>query len=309
MSERKETEQATQATKSRPSTNYVGQKLVPPVIARAIIAIQLELKPLAKTKTNTEYGSSYVPLEEVAARAYEMLSKHGIGVMQPPTSNESGAGMLETILVHKSGVSFSRTTRLVLGRNDPQAHGTSITYMRRYALMGMLGLTAENDDDDGNGALENAKPTKEQLDELVTILRHLKYQSEDIEREVARARTRATAVVMIRNYRKMIKDYADKVEAADEGIEPTPAPRAAATPQDALMDRLRALKLTSPAYENKVILQATRKPFISKVKSEDDLEKLDAVITALEDGTYSLPAEFYAPRPKGQAITVNEDVA
>lgn len=36
-------------------------------------------------------------------------------------------------------------------KNDPQAVGSAITYMRRYALGAILGLNIE-DDDDGNAA-------------------------------------------------------------------------------------------------------------------------------------------------------------
>ena len=41
--------------------------------------------------------------------------------------------------------------RLVMSRDDAQGYGSAMTYARRYAIMGMLGLVADADDD-GNAA-------------------------------------------------------------------------------------------------------------------------------------------------------------
>jgi hypothetical protein len=41
-------------------------------------------------------------------------------------------------------------------QNDPQAVGSAITYAKRYALAGVLGLNID-DDDDGNKAAEDSR--------------------------------------------------------------------------------------------------------------------------------------------------------
>jgi hypothetical protein len=55
------------------------------------------------------------------------------------------------MLFHSSGQYISSTAMLRLIKNDPQAHGSAITYMRRYSFMSILGLVADADDD-GNAA-------------------------------------------------------------------------------------------------------------------------------------------------------------
>lgn len=289
-------------------------QVMPVEIARALVAIQKTLKPMVKSEVNDEYDSGYVPLDQVTDKAMELLNKHDIAVSQPVTTTESDHLGLETILVHESGVGISRSTRMALAKPTPQGHGSAITYTRRYALMGMLGLTAKDEDDDGNtGSGVDVKASEEQIEELKGMLRHLKWPAKDIAKEVWRARTRDQAAIMIDNYRKIISQRVADIEGAKaalavekgtDGIEPSEED---ATPQATLMARIKALKLATKGHENKLINRATGKPFISKVKTEEDLKALDRMITALETGEVALPAEFYAPR--GEPIVVNEDVA
>ena len=49
--------------------------------------------------------------------------------------------------------------KLLLAKNDPQGQGSAITYARRYALMAMLALVAD-EDDDANAA---SKPRQAKL--------------------------------------------------------------------------------------------------------------------------------------------------
>jgi hypothetical protein len=53
--------------------------------------------------------------------------------------------------MHISGEWLKATANLKLAKQDPQGQGSAYTYMRRYALSGILGL-ATDEDDDGNTA-------------------------------------------------------------------------------------------------------------------------------------------------------------
>lgn len=278
---------------------------MPPVIASALVKVQSKLKPLMKSETNTEYNSSFVPLDVVTEKAIDLLGKHGVAVIQPPVTDENDHLALETSLVHESGVGFSKTTRLALSKADPQGHGAAITYMRRYALMGMLGMTAKDEDDDGNLAAGiQPKPTAEQVDEITGMLRHLKWPKEQIDKEVARAKTRSQAQLMIANYRKVVNDKVGnledtkKIEVTDDDYQ---------DPLKKLEQRIKGLKLVSKSYENKIVKQATGRPFLSAIKTGEDMEKLDKFLTFLEGGDHHLPAEFYAPTADEQIV--EEDVA
>ena len=73
--------------------------------------------------------------------------------MQPCGRDELGA-YVETRLLHTTGESFSSKVYLVLDKQNMQGLGSAITYARRYGLLGMANLEAE--DDDGN---EASKPS------------------------------------------------------------------------------------------------------------------------------------------------------
>lgn len=56
---------------------------------------------------------------------------------------------LHSELIHESGQVISCDVPLVVDDIDPQAMGSSLTYMRRYSLYVLLGITTNDDDDDG----------------------------------------------------------------------------------------------------------------------------------------------------------------
>jgi uncharacterized protein (DUF3820 family) len=59
-----------------------------------------------------------------------------------------GAPALETRLIHaESGEQITSHMPLVLTKQDPQSQGSALTYARRYALLAILGLVGDEDDD------------------------------------------------------------------------------------------------------------------------------------------------------------------
>jgi hypothetical protein len=61
-----------------------------------------------------------------------------------------GGVAVETMLLHTSGEWISSTLRLPATKQDAQGYGSAITYGRRYGLMSICGVPA--DDDDGQAA-------------------------------------------------------------------------------------------------------------------------------------------------------------
>ena len=290
--------------------------LIPPRIAKAIIEIQKTLQPLIKTAENDSFGNSYVPLEDVTQRAHELLSKHDIGVMQPTTTDEYGHAALETILFTPTGESFTRTTKLALAKVDPQAHGSAITYTRRYALMATLGLTGKGDDDDGNKAAGVFAPvTEEQKDRLRSLMKYLKYPKTAMANEIFNIKTRDHAYLAIKRFEETVamkardeesKENASEVEFGSKKItveeakaqkETAKEPEAPLDPlsPEALQKRISSLELRDQAAENKFIHRLVGKPFLRAVKKHDDFVLLERGITMIETGVHSLPAEFYPP--------------
>jgi hypothetical protein len=305
--------------KSKPLT---AAPMIPTTIAKAIIEIQRTLKPLLKSAENEVFNSSYVPLEEVTMKAHELLASRGIGVTQPMVTDEHGHAALETMLFTGSGQAFSRTTKIALSMNNvnPQSHGSAITYTRRYALMAILGLTSKGEDDDGNKASNAMLPvTQEQLDEMKMLLSLIPWPQEQIQRAIKTFKTKDAADMGLDKYRKLVSEKKRDLESKSNAIEVKSGDDTEAPVSDEPTDfdptsergfkaRLKALKLTSPSYENKVIGIAADVPFLSKVMMKPErIQGLDTFLKALESGVKNLPAEFYAPTAEPR--TVDEDVA
>ena len=117
---------------------------------KALISFQSEIKAVKKGKDG--YGYKYADLPSTWDYIRPILAKHGLGVMQFPVNSEGGRHGVRTILVHHSGASIEDTcysidTEIKGGMTGIQKQGCDITYLRRYALGAVLGLTTEEDTD------------------------------------------------------------------------------------------------------------------------------------------------------------------
>lgn len=122
----------------------------------ALLAIQAEAPTLQKTALNPHFSSSYVPLDKLHETVIPLLNKHGLVWITSPVRSE-GEACLSYCLRHvQSGENIGAVMPLMLDKANPQGQGSAITYARRYALMAVLGLVAD-EDDDGNKASKPAK--------------------------------------------------------------------------------------------------------------------------------------------------------
>ena len=93
----------------------------------------------------------------------EALSKNGLAITQCGIPREGGTWVLQTTLIHESGESIVSMLPLLAFPKGPQAAGSEITYMRRYAYAAILSITADEDDDANaaQGSKENGKPIQD----------------------------------------------------------------------------------------------------------------------------------------------------
>jgi hypothetical protein len=77
------------------------------------------------------------------------LNNNGIAVLQPIIQLDNKQ-YIKTTLLHESGEEYSCLTEIIYSQNTAQAHGSGITYARRYGLQSLVCIGA--DDDDGNAA-------------------------------------------------------------------------------------------------------------------------------------------------------------
>ncbi len=117
-------------------------------LAKALLGFQSESLDIKKSADNPFFKSKYAPLDEIIPAIREAMKKHGLAYIQVP----QGSDEVETTIVHaESGQWISGTIKMTPKDASPQGHGSAITYARRYALVSMLGLNTEGDDD-GNAS-------------------------------------------------------------------------------------------------------------------------------------------------------------
>lgn len=122
----------------------------------ALIAARAEFPAVKKDGFNPHFKSKFSTLKAVQAATGSVLDRHGLVVTQFPSEVE-GKPALTTWLAHASGQYIVDTTTLSMTKQDPQAQGSAITYLRRYGWSAVLGLVTDEDDDDGNAATIVAK--------------------------------------------------------------------------------------------------------------------------------------------------------
>ena len=135
----------------------------------ALAAAQGEFKPIARTatvKTGT-YSFSYAPLDAILAAVRPALSKHGLAVTQRLEENNGRPGV-RTELRHADGGVVGAFFPLLSEPSSPQQLGSLLTYLRRYAIVALLGVASEEDDDGRAAADAPAAPAKPKAAKMIT---------------------------------------------------------------------------------------------------------------------------------------------
>lgn len=126
-------------------------------LATALSKAQGEIDDATKKGLNPAFRSKYADLAAVRGVIREPLAINDLSIVQFPRTVQGGVEV-ETMIVHKSGEFMSETLFMPVNKYDAHGIGSGITYARRYGLMSLLCLAA--DDDDGNAAVEKT-PAKE----------------------------------------------------------------------------------------------------------------------------------------------------
>lgn len=153
-------------------------------IATALLKAQTEMSNPKKDATNPFFKSKYADLNAVREAVIPILNNNGIVVLQP-IKNIDGKNFVCTMLLHETGEMLESFTEIVYNKtNDAQAHGSGITYARRYGLQSFVCVGA--DDDDGNKASAPVDPNIaklkacKSLDELSKVFKSIPNPSKEI---------------------------------------------------------------------------------------------------------------------------------
>ena len=125
-------------------------------LCMAFAKAQGEFPTIGHNRDNAFFKSSYADLHAIASVVRPILSKHGLSYTQFTVVKDAGEVILHTRLMHTSGQWIETRSRIIPEKGDVQSYGRAVSYHKRYALMGLLGLTASNDssDDDAEGLME-----------------------------------------------------------------------------------------------------------------------------------------------------------
>lgn len=118
-------------------------------LLQSLVEAQAEFETLPKDKAG--YGYNYTDLDTVISYIRPILKKHGLGFIQMLSTLEGNQPAITTRLIHSTGEWLEDTTPLpavqLAKGNAAQNLGAAITYMKRYTLCAMLGISSDEDVD------------------------------------------------------------------------------------------------------------------------------------------------------------------
>lgn len=143
-------------------------------LAEAIQDIQANIPPVTKDGKIPK-GGTFIPFtsyENMMGVLQPFLNEHKIAVTF--SSQFEALKFTVTCTARKGNATISASAPLPIdegpGRNTTQAHGSSLSYGRRYALDALFNIIRVGKDDDGSTAHDRVL-TEEQVTELVELLK------------------------------------------------------------------------------------------------------------------------------------------
>ena len=124
-------------------------------LSKALAKFQANVKQPMKDKNNPFFKSKYVPLENVVEAITQEAPKHGLSFVQWALNDDTGRVGVATMLMHESGefIEFD-PVHMKADKETAQGAGALISYLKRYSLSAVFGITSDQDDD-GNSASGN----------------------------------------------------------------------------------------------------------------------------------------------------------
>ena len=157
-------------------------------LVAALSKVQGVMKPAVFNRVNPHFKSRYADFSSCMDACRIPLSENGLAVIQSCETIE-GKLTLITMLAHISGQWMRSEFPIITARMDSQAIGSAMTYAKRYSLCGMIGIVAdEEEDDDGETAVGRGKTIEKKTIEnnLPKFLQMFSKEEEDLAKEYVR---------------------------------------------------------------------------------------------------------------------------
>jgi hypothetical protein len=114
-------------------------------LSAALAKAQGAVEGAAKSSANPFFKSKYADLASVWEACRKPLADNGLAVVQSPEADNIRV-TVTTRLLHSSGQWLEGVVGTEAKDASPQAIGSAITYLRRYALQSFVGVAPEDDD-------------------------------------------------------------------------------------------------------------------------------------------------------------------
>lgn len=174
-------------------------------IAKALSQFQAKIGKVTKDATNPFFNSKYATLSNILETIKMPLIDSGLSFTQFPT----GQNGLTTVLMHSDSGEYMQTDYFMNpSKSDPQAQGSAISYMRRYALSAVLGLNIDEDDDANaatHGASTPAAVAKAEAKATASDKPWLNEDSKVYEKIITRLKNKTTTLDQIAQHFKLSK--------------------------------------------------------------------------------------------------------
>lgn len=124
-------------------------------LAKALINVQKDLKPVPRTQENPFAGTKYASLDDIMAVLRPLLVENDLALVQDPVTKKEGDTVsigINTVLIHSSGEQMSFGPLFMIlekgaKMNMAQSAGSVITYAKRYAISAIFGIVTDDDTD------------------------------------------------------------------------------------------------------------------------------------------------------------------
>jgi hypothetical protein len=256
----KEKYDAAQANKSFLNAMAKFQKDCPEIIKNKQVGYT--------NKNGTFTGYKFAELGQIDATIKNILADNGLSKRWE--NGEDGDFLTCTCIVSHIDGHTERTFMKSLkdssgGKNEIQSIASSISYMQRYTLIGALGITTANEDNDGdstpvapNNTAATQQPTNSDLPWLNIVDKFGKKTKEGLQIEIDIAEGRTTILDLRKQYKisKAVGEELAKVkigsptQAAIPILEPVEAPFEIPTLWYAKMDKCRTKADVLQVYNN-----------------------------------------------------------
>jgi len=116
------------------------------VLHTALVKAIAETQDVVADSTNPFHKNKYASLNAHLSVVKPIFAKHGLAVVQFPSSDEKSIGVTTTI-IHECGSQLMDSIHIPVSDSiTGQQAGAIISYLRRYALASVAGIATEDDD-------------------------------------------------------------------------------------------------------------------------------------------------------------------